>query len=119
MRETEAEMKMQIDTMKQDLRHSQKVLQQRVVNLYKTEGDKAWEQILAEFAAAYPQGMEKLQADHPELTETERNLAVLSFFGFRAKEEADILHLSLHTVSKYRTNIRKKMGFGSISNLFG
>ena len=119
MRETEAEMKQQIDTMKQDLRHSHRVLQQRAMNLYKAEGDKAWEQILAEFAAAYPEGMEKLQSNYPDLTETERNLAVLSFLGFRTKEEAEILHLSLHTVSKYRANIKKKTSSEPFSDLYG
>ena len=95
------------------------VAQQRAMNLYKTEGDKALERILAEFEAVYPQGMEELQSSYPDMTESERNIAILSFLGFRAKEMALILHLSLNTVSKYRTNIRKKAGSGSISNLFG
>jgi len=117
--EEESMMKQQIDTMKQELRHSQQVLQQRASNLYKTEGDKAWEHILADFETAYPQAMENLKAAHPELSDTERNIVILSFLGFRMKEEAEILHLSLHTVAKYRTNIRKKVGSSSISNLFG
>ena len=116
--EEESMMKRQIDTMKQELRHSHQVLQQRAMNLYKTESDKAWERIVADFETAYPQAMENLKAAYPELTDTECNIVILSFLGFRMKEEAELLHLSLHTVAKYRTNIRKKVGSSSISNLF-
>ena len=97
----------------------QNVAQQRAMNLYKAEGDKAWEQILAEFETAYPHAIEKLQASHPDLTETERNIVILSFLGFRVKEEAEILDLSTNTVEKYRTNIRKKAGPDPISHLIG
>ena len=93
------------------------VAQQRAMNLYKTEGDKALERILAEFEAVYPQGMEELQASHPDLTETERQIIVLSFLGFRVKEEAELTGLTPNTVAKYRTNIRKKAGSDPISRL--
>lgn len=96
---------------------SQQILHQRAMNLYKTEDDKAWEHILAEFETAYPQVMEKLKAAHPDLTESECNIIILSFLGFRTKEEAEILNLSLNTVEKYRTNIRKKAGSDLILHL--
>ena len=63
------------------------------------------------------QAIEK-QPKAVDLTDTERNIVILSFLGFRSKEEAELLHLSLHTVAKYRTNIRKKVGSDPISNLF-
>ncbi len=73
---------------------------------------------MAEFETAYPQAFEKLVASHPELSEVERNIVVLSFLGFRVKEEADMLGLSSNTVTKYRTNIRKKMDYAPVSDLF-
>ena len=51
---------------------------------------------------------------YPDLTEGERNVALLSFLGFRIKEEAVLLHLSENTVMKYRSNIKKKVGFDPI-----
>ena len=98
--------------------HSRQVLQQRMMTLYRTGGNDRLERILAEFAAAYPGAMEKMQAKQPELIEAERNIVVLSFLGFRVKEEADLLGLSVNTVTKYRTNIRKKLGSDSVSNLW-
>ena len=103
--------------LEQATQHSQQVLQQQAMNLYKTEGDKAWESIVADFETTYPHAMENLKAAHPDLTDTERNIVILSFLGFRTKEEAEILHLSLNTVEKYRTNIRKKSGSAPISLL--
>ena len=112
----EANRQLQSD-LEQATQHSQQVLQQRAMKLYKTEGDKALERILAEFETAYPQAMDNLKTVYPELTDTERNIVILSFVGFRMKEEADILHLSLNTVEKYRSNIRKKAGSDPISHL--
>lgn len=103
--------------LEQASQHSQQVLQQRAMNLYKTKVDKTWERILAEFEMAYPQATEKLKMAHPDLTETERNIVILSYLGFRTKEEAEILNLSLNTVEKYRTNIRKKAGFDPVFHL--
>lgn len=101
----------------QQAQQAQQALQQRVMELYRSEQEDRLEHILAEFATAYPNGMEKLQANHPNLTESERNIVILSFLGFRTKEEAEILHLSLNTVEKYRTNIKKKTHYNPISNL--
>ena len=103
--------------LEQVTQHSQQVLQQRAMNLYKTEGDKAWERIVADFETSYPQAMENLKATHPELTDMECNLVILSFLGFRVKEEAEILGLSANTVVKYRTNIRKKVDHKPLSVL--
>lgn len=41
---------------------------------------------------------------------TLHDLVILSFIGFRIKEEAEILGISENTVGKYRSNIRKKAG---------
>jgi DNA-binding NarL/FixJ family response regulator len=55
-----------------------------------------------------------LEKTYPDLTEGERNVALLSFLGFLIKEEAVLLHLSENTVMKYRSNLKKKVGFDPI-----
>ena len=96
---------------------SYQALQQRVMSIYQSGGERIMERIMAEFVATYPQAVEKLTSTYPNLTESERNIVILSFLGFRSKEEAEILHLSLNTVEKYRTNIRKKATHAPISEL--
>ena len=97
---------------------SQQALQQRAMNLYKTHPDHMLEQLVTEFESFYPQASQKLKEAYPELNETERNLVMLSFMGFRMKEEAEILNLSENTVGKYRSNIRKKAGIHPFPDLF-
>ena len=97
--------------------HSLQALQQRVMELYKTGGNDRLERIIAEFEASYPFAKEKIKTNYPNLTESELNIVVLSFLGFRMKEEADILNLSQNTVEKYRSNIRKKAGSNPVSFL--
>ena len=98
--------------------HSRQVLQQHMMSLYKTGEKDRLKRILAEFAIAYPGALERMQAEHPELIEAERHIIVLSFLGFRVKEEAELLGLSSNTVTKYRTNIRKKIGSVPTHDLF-
>ena len=99
--------------------HSLQVLQQRVMELYKTKENDKLERIIAEFEASYPLAIKKIKTYYPDLTESERNILILSFLGFRTKEEAEILHLSVNTVEKYRTNIRKKAGSNIVSQMIG
>lgn len=98
-------------------RQSLQALQQRVMTLYKTGSNDRLARIMAEFAAFYPSAAETIKATYPDLTESERNIVILSFLGFRTKEEAEILNLSLNTVEKYRTNIRKKASHDPLSDL--
>ena len=100
-------------------RQSLQALQQRVMELYKTRENDKLEHIIAEFEASYPLAIEKIKTNYPNLTESERNILILSFLGFRTKEEAEILHLSVNTVEKYRTNIRKKAGSDAAAQLIG
>jgi FixJ family two-component response regulator len=92
------------------------MLPQRVADLYRAKVPNRLERIMDEFEAAYPQALEKLAAAYPELNETERQIAVLNFLHFRAKEEADLLDLSDNTVNKYRSNLRKKTENASFSS---
>lgn len=101
----------------QQSQQSLQALQQRAMALYHSGAPDALQRILAEFATDYPHAMEKLAATYPDLSGTERHIIVLSFLRFRVKEEADILGLSSHTVTKYRTKIRRKVGDDPIAEL--
>lgn len=96
---------------------AQQALQQRVMAIYQSGGERTMERIMAEFVATYPQAADKLASAYPGLSDSERNIVVLSFLGFRMKEEADILNLSPNTVEKYRSNIRKKTNNDPVSDL--
>jgi len=93
------------------------MLQQQVVAIYQTGQKDRLQRIMEAFEAAYPQGVEKMESAYPDLNKTERNLVVLSFLGFRIKEEADILDLSENTVAKYRSKLKNKADFDLISAL--
>jgi len=75
--------------------------------------------ILEAFNKAYPDVYEKLKSTYPDLTEQERDLLVFNFLRFRIKEEAEILELSQNTVTKYRSDLIKKVGKNPVSDLLG
>lgn len=75
--------------------------------------------ILEAFNKAYPDVYEKLKSTYPDLTEQERDLLVFNFLRFRIKEEAEILALSQNTVTKYRSDLIKKVGKSPVSDLLG
>lgn len=113
LRQEEAYRKLQSD-FDAASQHSKQALQQRTMALYNSKQDDRLERIIQEFTSAYPGALERMQNEHPELIEAERHIVVLSFLGFRVKEEAELLGLSTNTVTKYRTNIRKKTGYDTI-----
>lgn len=98
---------------------SMQVLVEKSKALYASKPRTAWEEILAEFHMAYPDLLPQLEKTYPDLTEGERNVALLSFLGFHIKEEAVLLHLSENTVMKYRSNLKKKVGFDPVLALMG
>ncbi len=107
----------QLQTQADDaLQQARAMLPQRVADLYRAKVPNRLERIKDEFEAAYPGVMERVAAAYPELSETERQIAVLNFLHFRAKEEADLLDLSENTVNKYRSNLRKKTENASFSS---
>lgn len=73
--------------------------------------------VMEVFTEAYPEALLKLKAAYPDLNETEINICVFSFFGFRVKEMADILDFRENTVAKYRLNIRKKTQTEEVESL--
>ena len=115
-RHDEAERELQTKV-KQAAQHTQEVLQQRVMTIYRSGNDNRLKQILAEFEAVYPQAMPALAAAFPELSDTERHIAVLNYLRFRSKEEAELMGFTEYTALKYRSNLKKKAGSNPISAL--
>lgn len=97
--------------------HTHNALTNRVMEIYRSRPNQMLEKILKEIETAFPGMTEKAHLTYPELTDTERNILLLNFAQFRAKEEADILGLSENTVMKYRSKIRKKVGDTPFSEL--
>lgn len=85
--------------------------------LYQSGRNNAGEHILEDFNDTFPNVMPKLMKTYPDLSETECHIAVLTFLGFRIKEEASLLDLSENTVMKYRSNLKKKAGADPISSI--
>lgn len=91
-------------------RLSSEALKTRMQNIYKEQNDNLYLRLINEINAVYPNALAELKNKHPELTETERAICLLSFFSFRVKEIAYILDLKENTVSKSRLSIKKKTG---------
>jgi hypothetical protein len=110
----EHELQTQVDEAMQQART---MLPQRVSDIYYSKVNNRMVRIMAEFQVAYPLAMEQLATAYPDLNETERQIAVLNFLQFRAKEEADLLGFAENTILKYRSNLNKKAGSDPISAL--
>ena len=109
----------QLQTQADDaLQQARAMLPQRVADLYRAKMPNRLERIIDEFEAAYPGAMGRVAAAYPELNEVERQMAVLNFLHFRAKEEADLTGYTEGTTLKYRSNLNKKAGSDPISALF-
>jgi DNA-binding CsgD family transcriptional regulator len=83
-------------------------LLRRVNQIYRSHESDAYRHILAEFNSVYPQAISNLKTDHPDLTDAEIGVCLLSFLSFRVKEIGDILGFKENTISKYRAYIRSK-----------
>ncbi len=108
----------QLQTELEQLTAQQKeMLNQQVLAIYQSGQKDRLQRIMEAFEAAYPQGIGKMKSAYPDLNKTETHLVILSFLGFRIKEEADLLGLSENTVAKYRSNLKNKADFNTISAL--
>ncbi len=93
-------------------------LELKVMAIYGDRLNNKKERIVKVFDEAYPDAIAKLKAVHPDLNATELDISVLSMFSFRTKEVADLLGLRENTVSKYRSNIKKKTQSDSFEALW-
>lgn len=94
-------------------------LRLKAVAIYNDRLNNTGKRIIEVFNGAYPEALAQLKATYPDLNETELDICVFSFFGFRVKEMADILDLRENTVAKYRSNIKKKTQNEAIEGLIG
>ncbi len=138
MREAEAEMKRQIDSLKSDLQKSVKTpyLEQELLSrirliytAYCTKKkaldpqkewnpivmrlmngkDSVFEAILKEMEKVYPNLYSVLRQKYPNLNETETKVCVLSCSDLSNAEMAEILSVSKFTVDKNRSKLRDKL----------
>ena len=108
----------QLQTQADDaLQQARAMLPQRAKDLLQSKVPNRLERIMAEFEAAYPKVLERLTVSCSELSEAERQIAVLNFLHFRAKEEAELTGFAENTILKYRSNLHKKAGSDPISVL--
>ena len=96
---------------------SSAALRQRLQTVYREQNDNLFDRLMKEFKALYPNTLDEIKAAHPELTDTELSICLLSFFDFRVKEIAYILDLKENTVSKSRLSIKKKTGMDDPSDI--
>jgi DNA-binding CsgD family transcriptional regulator len=89
-------------------RLSIEALRLRMQTIYKERNDNLYDRLITDFSAVYPNALSVFSSSHPELTDTERAICLLSFFSFRVKEIAYILDLRENTISKARIAIKKK-----------
>ena len=98
-------------------RQQYEALQNRVKSIFKEKNDNSLPLIINEFKSVYLDILNNISTDYPNLSETEKNILILTLLNFRIKEEAIILNLSENTVMKYRSNLKKKVDFDLISSL--
>ena len=75
-----------------------------------------WEAMLKTFDKQFPGLRKELALQHPELTETEQKILLLSYVDASREDTALLLDTSIYMVDKLRTSVKKKMasdGFGS------
>ena len=92
-------------------------LMRRVSYIYRSHEDDAYRHILAEFNSVYPGAISNLKANHPDLSDAEIGVCLLSFLSFRVKEIGAILGFKENTVSKYRAYIRSKTGIEEVGDV--
>jgi hypothetical protein len=66
-------------------RLSIEALRLRMQTIYKERNDNLYDRLITDFNAVYPNALSHFEASHPELTDTERAICLLSFFSFRVK----------------------------------
>ena len=91
-------------------------LQKRVKSLFDEKKNKSLPFIINDFNLVYLDNLNDIYKEFPNLSETEKNILILTLLNFRIKEEAVILNLSENTVMKYRSNLKKKVDFDMISS---
>lgn len=73
--------------------------------------ETAFESAVSVIEAAYP-GLQAFISEHyPDLNETDSKVCLLSCSGLTNTEMGDLLGLTVHSINKSRSELRKKLGF--------
>lgn len=72
-------------------------------------GREYWEAMQKAFDQQFPNVRKKIVQQHPELTDTELKILLLSYVDASREDTALLLHTSVYMVDKLRTSIKKKM----------
>lgn len=70
-----------------------------------------------QFNELYPNFIQVLKNEYPQLTETDINICVLVTSGLKSIVIADLLNVSETTIAKYRNRIRKKLNIESNADI--
>lgn len=73
--------------------------------------ETAFESAVSVIEAAYPGLQAMIAEQYPELNETDAKVCLLSCSGLTNTEMGDLLGLSVHSINKSRSELRKKLGF--------
>ena len=84
-----------------------KPLVRQVMNGKETKFESA----VSVIEAAYPGLQAMIAEQYPELNETDAKVCLLSCSGLTNTEMGDLLGLSVHSINKSRSELRKKLGF--------
>ena len=135
---SEEEMKQQLDNLKQDLLQTVKtsvldheissrlrlILKVHDKTLQGNDPKKEWQSLVWQIMngkqeafeaarsvleTAYPKLYSTIKENHPDLTETETKICLLSCSDLSNAEIAELLGLSTNTVNQNRSNLRKKL----------
>ncbi|MBR5378322.1 MAG: hypothetical protein IK135_04305 [Bacteroidales bacterium] len=68
-----------------------------------------WDAMLKLFDMQFPGTRKKLKQQHPELTEKEQKVLLLSYLDTSREDAAILLDTSVHMVDKLRNSVKKKM----------
>ena len=138
----EEDMKRQLDRMKEDLRQTvnasvvDKVLVSQLRNIIAANRaicqakdaynewrplllkmmagqEDAFEAAKTAIEAVYPDLLPVIREKHPDLSDTEAKVCLMSCFDLTNAEIAELLGLSINTVNQNRSTLRRKLGLGS------
>ena len=79
-------------------------------------GQNYWEAMLKAFDRQFPGMRKELAVQHPELTETEEKILLLSYVDASRYDTSQLLGISMFMVDKLRTSVKKKMSSKSPEN---
>lgn len=71
-----------------------------------------WDAMLKTFDKQFPDLRKELVLQHPDLTETEQKILLLSYVDASREDTALLLNISIFMVDKLRTSVKKKMTKG-------